>query len=69
MAFFVADVNGGKDLYDPRYATLSIRQSLISTVKNETDGTYYRIFDGYDIPFSKCQLGKNVFYPNEEEIM
>ncbi len=36
--------------------------------KNETDGTTYREFDIKPIPFSKCVIGKNFFYPNKEEI-
>jgi len=35
---------------------------------NETDGTTYRDFDSKPIPYSKCVLGKNFFYPDTNEI-
>lgn len=29
---------------------------------NETDGSTYREYIDLDIPYSKCELGKNFFY-------
>jgi hypothetical protein len=36
--------------------------------KNETDGSIYREYNIKPIPYSKCVLGKNFFYPDLEEI-
>ncbi len=35
---------------------------------NETEERYIEEFDFIDIPFSKCELGKNFFYSNPEEL-
>ena len=35
---------------------------------NETDGTSYRDYNSKKIPYSKCVLGKNFFYPDQNEI-
>lgn len=37
-------------------------------VSNETDGTQYREFEVYDIPYSLCELDRNIFYDNKAEI-
>ena len=36
--------------------------------KNETDGTTYRDINKQDIPFSKCEIGKNFIYADVKEI-
>lgn len=35
---------------------------------NETDGTMYRDIEVTPIPFSMCEVGRNIFYSNKEEI-
>jgi hypothetical protein len=36
--------------------------------KNDTDGATYRDYYVKQIPFSKCVIGKNFFYPDANEI-
>jgi hypothetical protein len=40
----------------------------VHIVPNLTDGSNYRVFDSKIIPYSPCQLGKNIFYENVEEV-
>lgn len=35
---------------------------------NKTDGSYIRDMQSLDIPYEKCEYGKNFFYSNEEEL-
>jgi len=37
-------------------------------LKNETDGTANRVFNTYIIPYSRCEIGKNFFYENSQEL-
>eukprot|EP00347_Sterkiella_histriomuscorum_P005886 403354899 len=53
---------------DSYYGKFVLKQSVISILKNATDGSSYRRFKSYFIPFSKCEIGKNMFYPNSQEI-
>jgi len=43
-------------------------QNIISIKTNETTGESYRTFTDLHVPFSKCKLGKNFFYPNADEV-
>lgn len=37
-------------------------------MKNATDGSVYRNYEVYPINYSKCETGRNIFYPNRDEI-
>jgi hypothetical protein len=41
---------------------------MITMKKNMTDGTTYRDINKQDIPFSKCEIGKNFIYADVKEI-
>ncbi|CDW82658.1 UNKNOWN [Stylonychia lemnae] len=68
IAFMLSDFFAENTFNDPFYGKFILRQSEIYIRKNETDGTNYREFIDYYIPFSKCIVGKNFFYPNAEEV-
>ena len=68
FAFKMADFFGNTITQDPRHGLFSLRQFDIRMITNETDGSTYRTFNTYQIPFSKCQLGKNFFYDNAAEL-
>jgi hypothetical protein len=53
---------------DPHFGTIQLKQFVFYMKPNKTDGTTYREFNFYDIPYSKCKIGKNIHYPNEAEI-
>jgi len=40
----------------------------VKILYNETDGSSYRTFDYKKIPYSRCTLGRNIFYENKVEI-
>lgn len=64
----ISDFYGEGQYEDPYYADIFLVQNVINIKTNETTGEAYREFIDYSIPFSKCQLGKNFFYPNAEEV-
>ena len=45
-----------------------MQQIKVTLLSNETDGTQYRVYETYDIPYSLCELGRNIFYDNKAEI-
>ena len=68
FAFRLQDFWGSQSLYDPHYGTFILQQFIYTIKHNDSDGTTYRIFENYDIPFSPCELNKNFFYPNAKEV-
>lgn len=68
IAFMLSNFYGEGSFDDPYYGHLELQQFEIFIRQNKTDGTTYREFTNYDIPFSKCKLGQNFFYHHEEEI-
>ncbi|CDW74524.1 UNKNOWN [Stylonychia lemnae] len=68
FAFKLADFYGNTIADDSKHGKLILRQFDIKILKNDSDGTSNRIFNTYLIPFSKCQIGKNFFYENSQEL-
>lgn len=68
VAFMLSNFYGEGALDEPKYGRFSLRQKIVTMMKNKTDGTTYRDFDVKAIPFSKCELGKNFHYPDLDEI-
>ena len=66
FAFSIADFYGENQFDDPRYGQL-ILESHKTRINNRTNGTANRDFEKINIPYSKCEIGKNFFYGNEEE--
>ena len=66
FAFSIADFYGDNQFDDPRYGKL-ILESHKFKINNRTNGTVNRDFEKINIPYSKCEIGKNFFYKNEEE--
>lgn len=56
FAFKLANYYGEVIPNDPRYGELHLSQFIITMKKNDSDGTYYRNFERYVIPFSKCKV-------------
>eukprot|EP00347_Sterkiella_histriomuscorum_P017061 403350812 len=67
FAFMVSDFFGEGDYDDPYYGEILLRQNIINIIQ-KPDGTFSREFIDLDIPYSKCELGRNFFYQNKEEI-
>lgn len=63
----LSDFNADANLEDPYYGTLSMTQTEIEILTNETDGTTYRNFNFLNIPLSHCKLGYNFNYGNADE--
>ena len=63
IAFQLSDFYGDGSLDDPRYGKFVLTQ-FIDVMSS--DGN--RVYNNYNIPFSKCKLGVNFFYPNQNEI-
>jgi len=53
---------------DPYYGSFKFQQIFVNIKINETDGTQYRTYETYNVPFSCCELGRNMFYENVAEI-
>ncbi|CDW81986.1 UNKNOWN [Stylonychia lemnae] len=68
FAFMLSDFYGSGAFDNPYYGDLFLNQNIINIKVNETTGESYREFIDYSIPFSKCKIGKNFFYPDPEEI-
>lgn len=68
FAFKLSNFFGEDIPENPRMGRIYLRQFIISMRTNETDGTTYRDFQTYEVPSSKCELGKNFFYENAEEL-
>jgi hypothetical protein len=68
VAFKLSDFWASQTINDPSYGTLILRQLIVEIKKNETDGTSYRTFEFKNIPYSSCELGKNIHYSNVDEI-
>lgn len=68
VAFKLADFWATHNTLDPYYGDLILRQLVVHLLPNETDGSTYRTFDSKIIPYSHCQLGKNIFYDKFDEI-
>lgn len=53
---------------DPYYGNIVLRQKTLTIKTNETDGSMYRDIQHLPIPFSKCEIGRNIFYDKADEI-
>lgn len=62
IAFMLSDFYGSGSFDDPRYGRFKLVQYDIQMTENG------RVYYNYDVPFSKCELGRNFFYPNADEI-
>ena len=67
FAFMLSDLFAENVFTNKSYGEFRLVQNEIYIRKNETDGTTYRDFIDHEIPFSRCEIGRNFFYPNEEE--
>eukprot|EP00347_Sterkiella_histriomuscorum_P017804 403347926 len=68
FAFMLSDLFAESVFNDPYYGKFVLRQSIINIKTNQTDGSSSREFIDLIIPYSKCEVGKNIFYPNVQEI-
>ncbi|CDW75112.1 UNKNOWN [Stylonychia lemnae] len=68
FAFMLSDFYGSGAYDNPYYGDLFLTQNVINIKINQSNGESYREFLDYSIPFSKCQIGKNFFYPDPSEI-
>ena len=68
IAFMISDWNGNGAQDEPKYGKFVLNQFSATIELNKTDGTIYRDYTTQNIKFSKCQLGRNIFYSNEKEI-
>ena len=68
IAFMLSNYYGEGALDEPQYGKFSLLQKIVTMKENQTDGTTYRDFNVKPIPFSKCEIGKNFFYPDKVEI-
>ncbi len=64
----LSDFYATKQYDDPYYGDIILRQKSLTIKRNATDGTMYREIEHIPLSFSKCKLGKNIFYENEQEI-
>ena len=44
-----------------------LKQWNVNSKINESTGLSYKQFEEYEIPYSKCELGRNFFYDNKAE--
>ena len=58
---------GEGDFTNKSHGDVFLLQNIIN-VKTDSEGNSYREFIDYEIPFSKCELGRNFFYENKAEI-
>jgi hypothetical protein len=68
IAFLVSDFFGNNDYHDDRFVKVSLTQNSFKIKKNATTGDNYREFSSQNIPISKCEVGKNFKYYNEDEV-
>jgi hypothetical protein len=64
----LSDFYATQSYEDPYYGDIILRQKTLTIKFNETDGTMYREIEHVPIPFSQCEVGRNIFYENREEI-
>ena len=68
FAFMLSDFYATKQYDNPYYGDIILRQKSLTIKQNKTDGTMYREIEHIPLSFSRCKLGKNIFYENEKEI-
>lgn len=68
VAFMASDFYASKSYHDPYYGELILRQTIVTKKKNETDGSTYRDFQTLIVPYSNCEIDKNIFYDDLEEL-
>eukprot|EP00347_Sterkiella_histriomuscorum_P017123 403350576 len=68
FAFKLSDYLSTKTYEDQNYGSFQVIQHIIKVKQNTTDPNDLRNFQEIIVPFSKCQIGKNIDYPNKEEI-
>ena len=66
FAFSLSDFYGDSTFDDPKYGKLILVQNIVKIISN-INGTVDRSFEPYEIPYSKCEIGRNFFYENVEE--
>ena len=67
IAWMISDFVVSGNLEDNRHGTLKLKQWFVKTLINETDGTMYREFEDYYVPYSKCKYGVNFFSASKEQ--
>ena len=60
----LSDFYATKSYENPYYGNIILREKTMTIMKNETDGTMYRNIEHVMIPFSQCEVGRNIFYDN-----
>jgi hypothetical protein len=68
FAFMLSDFYATRQYDDPYYGEIILRQKALYIRQNKTDGSMYREIEHIPLTYSKCKIGKNIFYPNEKEI-
>jgi hypothetical protein len=68
MAFALID-SITNEIYDlPNYGTFLLEQVFATTVHDAKQNLNVKVYNRYQIPFSKCKIGKNIFYDSPEEL-
>ena len=53
----------------PEHGTFSLIQGDYIILQNQSTGEFERQFNEQDIPYSKCELGRNIQFDEAKEIL
>ncbi|CDW89563.1 UNKNOWN [Stylonychia lemnae] len=68
FAFMLSNIRASEVFDDKRHGQFHLTQVEVEIKQNLEDGTFYREFINSDVPISNCEIGRNFFYPNIEEV-